>query len=162
GGTSILDYLEETIGDARVCVIFDTAMLEDETPVLTVTTRGTLYLHVDVQTGVRDLHSGVFGGAALNALHVLVAALANVLPRDGPVPDVVLAGVDETDVGEREGWRALAPGADVLAAQGAVPADASAGEEFYLRTWSLPSIDVNGIEGGSPVLQRTIVTSAAQ
>src|SRR4029079_17551337 len=47
------------------------------------------------------------------------------------------------------------------AAQGAVPSDGAASREFYLRTWALPSIDVNGIEGGSPVLQRTIVASAA-
>ena len=33
------------------CVIFDTAMLDDETPVFTIATRGTLYLHVEVRTG---------------------------------------------------------------------------------------------------------------
>ena len=50
----------------------------------------------------------------------------------------------------------------MLAAQGAVAADPAAADEFYLRTWALPSIDVNGIEGGSPVLQKTIVVSTAE
>ena len=78
GGTSILGYLEETRGPAQACVIFDAPMLDDETPVLGIGTRGTLYLHVEVRTGDRDLHSGAYGGAALNALHVLVDVLARV------------------------------------------------------------------------------------
>jgi acetylornithine deacetylase/succinyl-diaminopimelate desuccinylase-like protein len=162
GGTSILGHLEETAGDARACVIFDTAMLDDETPVLTIATRGTLYLHVEVRTGERDLHSGAYGGAALNALHVLVSLLARVLPADGRLPELFHTGVAAPGDAELATWGQLPDGAGQLDAQGAVPADGEAGREFYLRTWGLPSIDVNGIEGGSPVLQRTIVTSAAR
>ncbi len=162
GGTAIVDYLEETAGDARACVIFDTAMLDAETPVLTVGTRGTLYLHVEVRTGERDLHSGVYGGAALNALHVLVAALGRLMQQAGRVPEPLLADVAVPDGQELRTWEMLPAGASQLAAQGAVPADANAAREFYLRTWALPSIDVNGIEGGSPVLQKTIVASTAR
>lgn len=162
GGTSILDYLEETRGPAKACVIFDAPMLDDETPVLSVATRGTLYLHVEVRTGERDLHSGAYGGAALNALHVLVDILARVLPRGGRLPELLQAGVVPPAESEVAGWDQLPDGGGQLAAQGAVPADEAAPREFYLRTWALPSIDVNGIEGGSPVLQRTIVTSAAR
>ena len=162
GGTSILDYLEETRGPAKACVIFDAPMLDDERPVLSVATRGTLYLHVEVRTGERDLHSGAYGGAALNALHVLVDILARVLPRGGRLPELLQAGVVPPAESEVAGWDQLPDGGGQLAAQGAVPADEAAPREFYLRTWALPSIDVNGIEGGSPVLQRTIVTSAAR
>ena len=162
GGTSILDYLEETRSSERVCVIFDAPMLDDETPALGIATRGTLYLHVEVRTGERDLHSGAYGGAALNALHVLVDVLARVLPRDGRLPDVLQVGVVPPTAAEFEEWERLPGGSGQLAAQGAVPSDEAAAREFYLRTWALPSLDVNGIEGGSPVLQRTIVTSAAR
>jgi acetylornithine deacetylase/succinyl-diaminopimelate desuccinylase-like protein len=162
GGTSILDYLEETRGPAKACVIFDAPMLDDETPVLGVATRGTLYLHVEVRTGERDLHSGAYGGAALNALHLLVDVLGRVLPRGGRLPELLQAGVVPPAESEVAGWDQLPDGGGQLAAQGAVPADEAAPREFYLRTWALPSIDVNGIEGGSPVLQRTIVTSAAR
>jgi acetylornithine deacetylase/succinyl-diaminopimelate desuccinylase-like protein len=162
GGTSILDYLEETMSSERVCVIFDAPMLDDETPALGIATRGTLYLHVEVRTGERDLHSGAYGGAALNALHVLVDVLARVLPRDGRLPDVLQVGVVPPTGAELEEWERLPGGSGQLAAQGAVPSDEAAAREFYLRTWALPSLDVNGIEGGSPVLQRTIVTSAAR
>jgi acetylornithine deacetylase/succinyl-diaminopimelate desuccinylase-like protein len=162
GGTSILEYLEETQSSERVCVIFDAPMLDDETPVLGIATRGTLYLHVEVRTGERDLHSGAYGGAALNALHVLVEILGRVLPQDGRLPDLLQAGVVPPAAAELAEWERLPAGEGQLAAQGAVPADGDAAREFYLRTWALPSIDVNGIEGGSPVLQRTIVTSAAR
>jgi len=162
GGTSILDYLEETHGPAQACLIFDAPMLDDETPVLGIATRGTLYLHVEVRTGDRDLHSGAYGGAAMNALHVLVDVLARVLPRDGRLPEVLQVGVVPPDASELASWKRLPGGGGQLAAQGAVPSDGAASREFYLRTWALPSLDVNGIEGGSPVLQRTIVTSAAR
>jgi acetylornithine deacetylase/succinyl-diaminopimelate desuccinylase-like protein len=162
GGTAIVDYIEETAADARACVIFDTAMLDVDTPVLTVGTRGTLYLHLEVRTGERDLHSGVYGGAALNALHVLVTALGRLMQHDGRVPEPLSANVVEPADDEVRAWAALPPGSELLAAQGAVPADADAGPEFYLRTWALPSVDVNGIEGGSPVLQKTIVVSSAR
>src|SRR6185312_4201019 len=54
------------------------------------------------------------------------------------------------------------PGSEQLAAQGAIPSDPSAAAEFYLRTWGLPSLDVNGIEGGSAVMEKTIVVSSAR
>ena len=162
GGTSILDYLGETAGNARACIIFDAGMLDDETPVLTIGTRGTLYLHLEVRTGARDLHSGVYGGAALNALGVLVTALARVLPQNGRLPEPLQRGVVAPSAEELAGWASLPSGAEQLAAQGAVALDGDAAREFYLRTWALPSLDVNGVEGGSPVLQRTIVTSSAR
>jgi acetylornithine deacetylase/succinyl-diaminopimelate desuccinylase-like protein len=162
GGTSIVDYLEETVGGARACVIFDTAMLDAETPVITIATRGTVYLHLEARTGERDLHSGVYGGAALNALHVLLTALAQVMPLHGRLPEPLRAGLAEPSTEELDGWRDLPEGKALLAAQGAVPADGDAASEFYSRTWALPSIDVHGVEGGSPVLQKTIVTSSAR
>jgi acetylornithine deacetylase/succinyl-diaminopimelate desuccinylase-like protein len=143
-------------------VIFDTDMLEDGTPVFTIATRGTLYLHIEVRAGERDLHSGVYGGAALNALHVLTAALGNVVPQDGRLPEPLQVGVRAPTDAELQEWASLPAGVALLESQGAAAADRLAAEEFYLRTWALPSLDVNGIEGGSPVLQKTIVTASAR
>jgi acetylornithine deacetylase/succinyl-diaminopimelate desuccinylase-like protein len=49
------------------------------------------------------------------------------------------------------------PGAEELAGQGARPADAAAADEFYVRTWAEPAVDVNGLAGGSPHLQKTVI-----
>src|SRR5690242_12527565 len=116
GGTSILDYLEETRTSERVCVIFDAPMLDDETPVLGIATRGTLYLHVEVRTGERDLHSGAYGGAALNALHVLVDVLGRVLPQDGRLPELLQVGVVPAEASELAEWDRLPAGEGQLAA----------------------------------------------
>jgi acetylornithine deacetylase/succinyl-diaminopimelate desuccinylase-like protein len=80
GGASIVEFLGEHASSPAACVIFDTPMLDRETHVFTTATRGTLYMHLEVGTGRRDLHSGIYGGAALNAVHVLVRALGNLHP----------------------------------------------------------------------------------
>ena len=114
-------------------------------------------MHIRVRTGARDLHSGVFGGAALNALHVLVQTLDVVVPRDGRLPELLRAGIAPPTEAELAAWGELTPGLEELAAQGARPMDARAEDEFYLRTFAEPSLDVNGIEGGSPHLQKTVL-----
>jgi acetylornithine deacetylase/succinyl-diaminopimelate desuccinylase-like protein len=63
---------------------------------------------------------------------------------------------------ELEDWVSLQPGAEVLAEQEARPMDARAAEELYLRTWGEPSLDVNGVEGGSPQLQKTVIPVVAE
>jgi acetylornithine deacetylase/succinyl-diaminopimelate desuccinylase-like protein len=63
---------------------------------------------------------------------------------------------------EIDAWRSLAGGAEVLADQGARPADPTAAEEFYLRTWAEPALDVNGLTGGSAMLQKTVLPALAE
>ena len=53
---------------------------------------------------------------------------------------------------ELAAWRGLDPGSRLLADGGARPADAQAAEDFYLRAWAEPSVEVNGIAGGEAVL----------
>jgi acetylornithine deacetylase/succinyl-diaminopimelate desuccinylase-like protein len=162
GGHSIVDFLaaDERGGDA--CVIFDGHMLRPGVPIFEIATRGICYFHVRVRTGERDLHSGLFGGAALNAMHALMQMLSAVLPRDGRLPESLREGVVMPSDEEIESWRELDPGADVLAAQGARPADSRAAEDLYLRTWTEPSVDVHGITGGEPRLQKTVIPVVAE
>jgi acetylornithine deacetylase/succinyl-diaminopimelate desuccinylase-like protein len=84
-------------------------------------------------------------------------ALSAVLPRDGRVPEPLRAGLVPPSDEERAAWAALPAGGGELADQGARPLDPRAAEEFYLRTWAEPSVDVNGIAGGSPHLQKTVL-----
>ena len=157
GGHSIVDFLADDERGGDACVIFDSAMLRPGIPLFNVSTKGLVYLHVRVRTGARDLHSGVFGGAALNALHALVETLDAVLAREGRLPDPLRVGIAEPTSEELASWTALTPGGEELAGQGARPMDHRAEEEFYLRTFAEPTLDVNGIEGGSPHLQKTVL-----
>ena len=79
---------------------------------------GSSYFHVRVRTGEHDLHSGIFGGAALNAVHVLMQALGAVL-RGTAGSEALRAGFvqpteEELAAGARSsrGGGARGPGAD--------------------------------------------------
>jgi len=162
GGHSIVEFLAQDDRGADACVIFDSAMERRDVPAVCTGTRGVMSFSLEVRTGARDLHSGIFGNAALNAIHALMQALGGILPRDGRLPEPLREGVQPPTDEERAAWNELTPGAQVLADAGAVPYDERAAEEFYLRTTSEPSVDVNGILGGKPGLRNTTIPVAAQ
>jgi acetylornithine deacetylase/succinyl-diaminopimelate desuccinylase-like protein len=158
GGHSIVDYLAADERGADVCVIFDSAMVERDRPAFNIATRGLCYFHLTLKTGERDLHSGLYGGAALDAVNTLTRVLQSVLPgEDGRLPERLRKGLVPPSDEERAAWSALPSGERELSDQGARPLDARAAEEFYLRTWAEPAVDVNGIAGGSPHLQKTVL-----
>lgn len=158
GGHSIVDFLADDERGADACVIFDSAMPRLDTPSFDLGTRGLVYFHVRLRTGAADLHSGLFGGAALNAIHALMRALGAVVT----VPEPLRAGVTPPTEEERLSWRQLDPGAEVLAAAGASPLDGEAASDFYARTFAGPSVDVNGIRAGEPDLQKTVLPVTAE
>jgi acetylornithine deacetylase/succinyl-diaminopimelate desuccinylase-like protein len=162
GGHSIVEFLAEDDRGADACVIFDSGPLERGVPIFDLATRGLCYFHLKVRTGERDLHSGMYGGAALNAMHALMQVLGAVLPRDGRLPEPLRQGITPPTEEELADWARLQPGAQALEEVGARPVDPRAAEEFYLRTWAEPSVDVHGISGGSPLLQKTVLPVFAE
>jgi succinyl-diaminopimelate desuccinylase len=126
---------------------------------VTVATRGLVVADVEVRTGARDVHSGVYGGAVLSAAHVLVGMLAEVAPdAAGRVRPELSAGVKPPSDEEREAWKELQPGAEVMAEAGSRPVGSGAAGEFYERTGATTALDVNMISVGEP---RTIVPAVA-
>jgi acetylornithine deacetylase/succinyl-diaminopimelate desuccinylase-like protein len=162
GGHQIVDFLAADERGADAAIIFDSGMTKRGMPEFAIATRGLVYLHVTVRTGERDLHSGIYGGAALNAMHVLTQVLSAVQSHDGRLPEPLRAGIAPPTEEEVAAWAELVPGAEMLAEAGARPVDARAEEEFYLRTTAEPALDVNGIAGGSPVLQKTVLPVFAE
>jgi len=109
------------------------------------------------------MHAGMFGAAALNAVHALMTALGAVVPgANGRLPDALREGIVPPTAEELEAWAALPSGPEQLELQGATPIAPGAGEEFYLRTFSETSLDVNGIAGGSPDLVKTVLPVEAR
>jgi acetylornithine deacetylase/succinyl-diaminopimelate desuccinylase-like protein len=163
GGHQVVDFIGRDERSADAAVIFDSAMPRRGAPVFHIATRGLVYFHLTVRTGERDLHSGVFGGAALNAAHALLQTLRAVMPSEnGLLPDELRAGVVPPTEQELAAWKQLTAGTEILAARGARPADAGAAEDFYLRTWAEPAVDVNGIVVGEPHLQKTVLPVHAE
>ncbi|HEX3268819.1 MAG TPA: M20/M25/M40 family metallo-hydrolase [Gaiellaceae bacterium] len=162
GGHQIVDFLEADDRGADAAIIFDSGMTRRGIPEFAVATRGLVYLHVTVRTGERDLHSGVYGGAALNAMHAFTEILDAVRPREGRMPEPLRVGIAPPTEEETTAWGQLVPGAEMLADAGARMTDPAAAEEFYLRTTAEPALDVNGIVGGSPNLQKTVLPVSAE
>jgi acetylornithine deacetylase/succinyl-diaminopimelate desuccinylase-like protein len=157
GGHSIVDFLAADERGADAAVIFDADMIEPGLPAFMIATRGLVYFHVVLRTGARDLHSGMYGGAALNAAHALAQTIAGIVAKDGRLAEPLRKGLVPPTDEELAGWSQLPLGAGELTLQGATPADPHAAEEFYLRTFGEPALDVNGIESGSPHLQKTVL-----
>ena len=157
GGHSIVEFLEADERGADAAVIFDSGMIRRGLPAFNLATRGIVYLHLVLRTGARDLHSGMYGGAALNAAHALATTISGLIAHDGRLAEPLRRGVVPPTEEELAGWRELPAGADELADQGARPSDPNAAEEFYLRTFAEPALDVNGFESGSAHLQKTVL-----
>ena len=163
GGDSIVEWLEQDEGHADAALILDGAMASRDQPIFYVGVRGMLYFHLRVRTGRTDMHSGMFGAAALNATHALMSALATVVPRtDGYLPDELRAGAIPPSEEELAAWAQLPSGPEQLTHYGATPIAAGAGESFYVRTFADTALDVNGIASGSPDLVKTVLPVEAR
>jgi acetylornithine deacetylase/succinyl-diaminopimelate desuccinylase-like protein len=157
GGHSIVDFVEQDERGADAGVIFDSGMIRRDVPAFNIAMRGIAYFHVTVRTGERDLHSGMYGGAALNAAHAIIQMLNGLIAHNGTLVDELRQGRAEPNADELAGWAELPPGAEELSDQGARPKDPDAARDFYLRTFAEPAVDVNGIQVGSAVLQKTVL-----
>jgi acetylornithine deacetylase/succinyl-diaminopimelate desuccinylase-like protein len=159
GGESVARWLRADERGADAAVVFDAGGDDPDVPAVTVGLRGMVQLRVRVRTGERDLHSGMYGGVALNAVHAMHARLAAVLPGpDGRVREELRAGIEPPAPAEVESWRRLRPGPVLLEEVGGRPIGARAAEEFYARNWADASVDVNEIVAGEP---RTVIPASA-
>ncbi len=135
---------------ADVALVCDTGMWDRHTPAITASLRGLAYFELVVRCADRDLHSGLFGGAARNPIHVLSKIIAALHEDDGriAVPGFY-EGVPETPPEILEQWKRLnLTPEDFL---GQVGLKISAGERDRLlieQIQSRPTCDVNGIWGG--------------
>ncbi len=161
GGTSALDHFAGDPGPAIGAVIFDSHMIGPGQPTICTGLRGMVFRRIHVRTAGVDGHSGLYGGAALNAAHALMTILAAVTPRDGRLPDALYAGVAPAGAEEVTAWELLPSGVEALETAGLRPADAGAAEGFYMRTLASPSLDVHGLICGEPFAVKTIVPSEA-
>jgi acetylornithine deacetylase/succinyl-diaminopimelate desuccinylase-like protein len=162
GGHTIVDYLATDDRGADAGIIFDGGMIRMDVPAFGLATRGLIAFDVKVKTGERDLHSGMYGGAALNAIHVLIRCFAAVLAGpNGLLPEPLRQGISAPTPDELKSWSALPSGEDELSSQGAQPLDPNAAEQFNIRTLAEPSADVNGILGGKPGLRNTTLSVQA-
>ncbi len=160
GSEAVAKWIHADERGADCAIVFDGGMADERTPAVTVGLRGIAMAQIEVRTAVRDLHSGMYGGSVLNALHVLHAMLAQVLPGpDGLVREELRAGIEPPSPTEIESWKLLTPGAEVIAEVGGRPVAAGVGDDFYRRNGADASFEINELVGGEP---RTLVPATAR
>ncbi len=162
GGHSAVDFVAAESDPPRAAIIFDSPMIGPGRPAVCTGLRGLAYFRIRLRGAAADLHSGMHGGAALNAVHALVEVLSAVVPRAGRVPRDLLAGAAPPSDAEVAAWAHLPPGEDILAEAGGRPADEAAADEYHLRTTMLPSLDVHGLRAGDPSLVATVIPATAE
>ncbi|MGU3538637.1 M20/M25/M40 family metallo-hydrolase [Methylobacterium sp. A54F] len=135
---------------ADIVLVCDTSMWDPATPAITTSLRGLAYFEVKVRCADRDLHSGFFGGAARNPIHVLSRILADLHDADGRVAlPGFYEGVRETPPEVLEQWRGLDLSPEKFL--GPIGLKEPAGERGRMLIeliQSRPACDVNGIIGG--------------
>jgi acetylornithine deacetylase/succinyl-diaminopimelate desuccinylase-like protein len=135
---------------ADIALVCDTGMWDRETPAITTALRGLVGEEVILTGANRDLHSGLYGGAAVNPIHALSSILAALHDAKGTVAlPGFYDGVEELPEEIAEQWNAL--GFDAAAFLGGVGLTMPAGERDRTpleQLWSRPTCDVNGVVGG--------------
>jgi len=161
GGESAVRFVTDDPTPADAAVIFDAPMIGPGRPMICAGLRGLVYRRVIVRTAPQDAHSGLYGGAGLNAAHVLVRLLDGLIAREGRLHPELCVGIAEPTADERAAWAQLPSGAQMLADAALAPADARAADEFYRRTVASPSLEVHGIGCGEPTAVKTNLVSEA-
>jgi acetylornithine deacetylase/succinyl-diaminopimelate desuccinylase-like protein len=150
GSKHLPEWVEENAADlnADFALVCDTGMWDQKTPAITTSLRGLVYEEIIVRCADRDLHSGLFGGAAQNPIRVLGRIIADLHDKDGRimVPGFY-EGVSDTPSQILEQWKQLNLD-DFLPGVGLKHAAGEKDRMLIEQIQSRPTCDVNGIIGG--------------
>lgn len=144
----VVEAHRETLA-ADIALICDTEMWGDR-PAITASLRGFAGGEVRIRAANRDLHSGAYGGAARNPIHVLCDALADLRDAEGRVTlPGFYDGVSEPPEDVRAAWRSFGARADaLLEGVGLSVLAGESGRSPLELVWARPTAEVNGIAGG--------------
>jgi len=152
GSKSLEPFLRANAEELKAdfALICDTLMWDTETPGLTIGLRGMAAGEVTIRAARRDLHSGLYGGAARNPIQLLATILGEMKDADGHVTlKGFYDGVDPVSPAVRKSWDALGFDAnDFLGEVGLRLPAGEAGTDALEQIWARPTAEVNGIWGG--------------
>lgn len=141
-------YKDELKADfALVC---DTGMWDRQTPAISIGLRGLVGEEIVVKAADRDLHSGSFGGAAANPIHILTKILADLHDETGAVTiPGFYDGVEETPTQILQTWNGLGcTPENFLGPIGLSIPSGEKGRSILELVWARPTAEINGVIGG--------------
>src|SRR5947208_4159392 len=152
GSKNFVPFLEANKADLKAdfALVCDTGMWDQNTPAITTSLRGLVYEEVKIKAANRDLHSGVFGGAARNPIRVLTNILGGLHDENGHITiPGFYDGVKDLPPDILAQWKKLNLSPETFLKP--IGLSIPAGEKDRLlieQISSRPTCDVNGIVGG--------------
>lgn len=166
GSPSLPAFLESNGAElkADLALVCDTGQWSKTRPAITTSLRGLAHIEVIVTGPNRDLHSGMYGGAAMNPIRALTTMLGRMYDSMGRVqiPGFYDGIIDPTPA-QIEQWRALEGDAtNFLNDVGLSHLAGEDGRSILEQIWSRPTAEINGIIGGyTGTGTKTVIPSEA-
>lgn len=152
GSKNLFGFVKDNADEFRLdlALVCDTGMWNAQTPAVTTSLRGLVYEEVRLRCADRDLHSGLFGGAALNPIRVLTKILAAIHDDNGRITiPGFYDGVGELPAAIKADLEGLALTAEDFLAPVGLKIPAGEKDRMLIEQISTrPTCDVNGIIGG--------------
>ena len=152
GSPSLKPFLEANAAELKAdfALVCDTGMWDGDTPAISAGLRGLVGEEIVITAADRDLHSGLFGGAAANPIHILTDILAGLHDETGRITlPGFYEGVEETPANIKASWEKLGMTAEkFLGEVGLSIPSGEKGRSVMELTWARPTAEVNGIWGG--------------
>lgn len=153
GGKHIEQYVSKHGAElkADAALICDTEMFAPGLPTLCVGLRGIVYGEIHIQSADHDLHSGVYGGAAPNAMQAAAEIVCALKDRDGRI---LIPGFSDRvrppSPEERQAWDRLPFNEEEYREKevGVAELTGEPGIPLFERLWARPTVEVHGIRGG--------------
>jgi len=153
GGESVAKFVAENPArlKADVALVSDTELFAEGLPTLCIGLRGLIYTEIEARGPARDLHSGMYGGAAPNAVFGLIELLAKMKDANGRIQiPGMYDDVEPPTPAEKRSWEHLPfDEKDFLKDEvGSTQLTGEPGYSVMERTWARPTLEVHGIAGG--------------
>ena len=152
GSKNLFGFVRDNAAEFKLdlALVCDTAMWDQKTPAVTTSLRGLVYEDVKIICADRDLHSGVFGGAAQNPLRLLSEILGSMWDQSGHVTiPGFYEGVKELPADIKADLKGLGLTAEKFL--GPIGLKQPSGEKDRMLIEMIttrPTAEVNGIIGG--------------
>jgi acetylornithine deacetylase/succinyl-diaminopimelate desuccinylase-like protein len=152
GSKSLFDFVRTNANEFKrdLALICDTGMWDTKTPLVTTSLRGLLYEEVTITCADRDLHSGLFGGAAQNPIRVLGRIIAALHDDSGRVTiPGFYDGVPELPADIKADLAGLGLTAESFLGQVGLKLPAGETDRMVIeQITTRPTAEINGIIGG--------------
>ncbi len=153
GGESVAKYVAENPAKlkADVALVSDTEVFAEGLPTLCIGLRGLIYTEIEARGPSRDLHSGMYGGAAPNAVFGLIELLSKMKDANGVIQiPGMYDDVEPPTPAEKHSWNNLPfDEKEFLSHEvGSTRLPGDPGYPVLERVWARPTLEVHGIAGG--------------